>query len=327
MTLVVAMRNEATTIERCVRSILDQDYPGRLEILVADGRSTDQSRAVVAGLIVGHPHAHVLDNPGITQAAGWNLGIDAATGDIVGIVSGHAWLARDYVTRAVDALQRTGADMVGGPVRSVGQGSAGEAIALAGRSRFGVGGASFRYLDRVDRVDTVYMGLCRRELYRRLKFDERMVRNQDDELSYRLLDEGGVIVCDPAIRSWYLNRSRIGDLWSQYRSYGFWKVRVLARHPRQARPRHLIPAGMILAIVAPLLVAPARPLGAIAASAMAAVYGLANVMAASRTAIRADRPELIPLVSAAFAAMHLGYGTGMLEGVIREAVAALRRRA
>ena len=130
-----------------------------------------------------------------------------ARGDVIGIVSAHCELAPDYLSTAVETLERTGADMVGGLMRAVGEGPVGEAVALATSTPFGVGGARFHYTDAEEEVDTVYMGLCRAEVYRRLRFDEEMVSDQDDELSYRLLDEGGRIVCNPAIRSTYRNRS------------------------------------------------------------------------------------------------------------------------
>src|SRR6185503_9343107 len=117
------------------------------------------------------------------------------------IVSAHSELAPDYVTTALATLERTGAQMVGGPMHAVSESRLGRAVAAATSSRFGVGGAAFHYAETEQDVDTVYMGLCPADVYRSLRFDEEMVRNQDDELSYRLLDQGGRIVCDPAIRS------------------------------------------------------------------------------------------------------------------------------
>jgi len=201
VTLVVAMRNEVSNIERCLASLAAQDYPSdRLEVLVYDGGSTDGSADRAGRMLDGRPLAAVLANPRRIQSAAWNLGIAAASGDVVGILSGHAELAPGYVRAAVAALQRTGADMVGGPVRAIGDGLVAEAIAVATSTSFGAGGARFRLATQVEEVDTVYMGVARRPTYLRFPFDEEMVRDQDDELSYRLLDAGGRIVCDPAIQ-------------------------------------------------------------------------------------------------------------------------------
>ena len=137
------------------------------------------------------------------------------------------------------------ADIVGGPVRAVADTPIGAAIAIATSTPYGVGGARHHYLTEPAYVDTVFMGVARRETWLRYPFNEEFVRNQDDELSYRLLDAGGRIVCDPAIESFYRSRSTLGSLWRQYFDYGCWKVRVLQAHPRQARVRHLVPLALV----------------------------------------------------------------------------------
>lgn len=317
VSLLVAIKDEEANLGRGIRSILTQDYPSeRLEVIVADGRSTDRSREVVTAAIAGRQSSRIVDNPGITQAAGWNLGIDLASGDVIGIVSGHVELAPDYVRAAVAALRRTGADMVGGPVRAVSEGVIGEAVARAISSPFGVGGARFRYAVKEERVDTVFMGMSRAGLYRQLRFDEEMVRNQDDELSYRLLDLGGIIVCDPAIRSTYRNRVSLPSLWRQYFQYGSWKVRVIQKHPRQVRPRHLIPSAFVASLVVGLLLSPISLYARVVVGLTVAAYS-ATVLVATATVGRGapGRTRLaLPIV---FGTLHLAYGTGLLVGLVR----------
>jgi succinoglycan biosynthesis protein ExoA len=326
VTLVVGMRNEEDNIEACLRSVLAQEYPGRIELLVIDGRSTDRSREIAEGLIDGRSDARIIDNPRIIQAAAWNLGIDQATGDVIGIVSGHAELAPDYVASAVAALERTGADMVGGPARAISAGAVGEAVALAITTPFGVGGARFRYTTRQEAVDTVYMGLCRREVYQRLRFDEEMVSDEDDELSYRLLDDGGVIICDPRIRSAYRNRATIQGLWRQYFQYGYWKVRVMEKHPRQVRPRHLIPATYVTAMLASASLSPVSRLARRGLLGVVAAYWSTNLVASLVVALRARSPRVAPILPVAFATVHLGYGLGVIAGLGRRVEVLASRR-
>ena len=73
-------------------------------------------------------------------------------------------------------------------------------------------------------------------------FDEELVRNQDDELNYRLRDLGGRVLLSPEIKSEYVVRSRPRALISQYFQYGYWKVRVMQKHPRQMRVSHFVPS-------------------------------------------------------------------------------------
>ena len=159
VTMVVAMRNEIATIGRCLASLAAQDHPSdRLEVLVYDGGSTDGSMELATELVKDHPGWAVRPNPRQIQAAAWNLGIDAATGTYTGIVSGHAELDAGYVTASLAAIEETGATMVGGPVRAIGEGAIGKAVAAALSSPFGVGGARHHYLTERDEVDTVFMG-------------------------------------------------------------------------------------------------------------------------------------------------------------------------
>ena len=317
VTLVVAMRNEGSSIERCLASIAAQDYPAdHLEVLTFDGESTDDSVAIARAFVDGRPGWAVRTNPRRIQAAAWNAGIQAASGEVVGIVSGHAVLGPTYVRSAVDALVRSRADMVGGPVRSVAEGAIGAAIAIATSTPYGVGGARHHYLTEPEDVDTVFMGVARRETWLRYPFDEEFVRNQDDELSYRLLDDGGRIVCDPAIESSYRSRSTLRDLWRQYFDYGTWKVRVLQAHPRQARVRHLVPLALVTTIGSGAL------LGIVSRRARAAVafelglYAAATAAAAVRYRDR-DRPASAVLLATTYPIVHLAYGTGMLRGLWR----------
>jgi len=316
VTLIVAMRNEETNIERCIASIRAQSYPqDRLEVFVIDGASTDRSREVAAGLIAGLPGWHLVDNPRRIQAAAWNLGIARSSGDVIGILSGHSELHPDYVANAAETLQRTRATMVGGPVRALGGGRIGAAVALATSSPFGVGGARFRYLDREESVDTVFMGLCLADDFRNFLFDEELVRDQDDELSYRILDAGGTIICNPRIRSSYRSRSTYRSLWRQYFDYGFWKVRVMQKHPRQARPRQIIPAVFVATGAICLLLAPRAALARRGSVLVVGSYALAN-LAASFMTVRGDALRL-PYVSASYAVIHVAYGAGFVGGLIR----------
>jgi glycosyltransferase involved in cell wall biosynthesis len=311
------MRNEGSSIEQCLASIDAQDYPSDwLEVLVFDGESSDDSVATARAFTDGRPGWEVRTNPRLIQAAAWNAGIRVATGEVVGIVSGHAMLGPAYVRKAVDALFRTGADMVGGPVRAIADGAIGTAIAIATSTPYGVGGARHHYLTEPAEVDTVFMGVARRETWLRYPFDEEFVRNQDDELSYRLLDGGGRIVCDPAIESSYRSRSTLPSLWRQYFSYGYWKVRVIQAHPRQARLRHLVPLTLVTTLIAAALLGLVSRKARTTATLELGLYVAATGAAAIRYRDR-DRPASAVLLAIIYPILHVAYGAGMLRGLWR----------
>ncbi len=315
VTLVVAARNEEANIEACLRSLAEQDYePSLLEVLVVDGESTDRTRERAAAIVADHPGWRLLDNPRRIQAVAWNLGIREASGEVVGIVSGHAELAPDYVSHAVETLRRTGAAMVGGPVTAMTDGPISAAIGAAMASPFGVGGARHHYLTTEAETDTVFMGVATSDTYRANPFDEEMVRNQDDELSYRLIDAGHVIVCNPAIRSRYRVRSSIAALARQYWSYGYWKVAVLARHPRRAKARHLLPALVVggVAVIGPLSLVSGSARTLLLAGSLP--YVAVDAALAARQAREHGAASGLAM-SLAFPAMHVSYGAGFVRGL------------
>ena len=234
--------------------MLEQDYPSdRVEVIVADGQSTDDTCRRVRQLAAEYPQIEVvcIDNPGRIVPTGFNAALEEARGDVIVRVDGHTLIAPDYVQQCVAALERTGADNVGGRMNAEGETCVGRAVAAATSSAFGVGNARFHYSESEEWVDTVYLGAWRREVFRSIgPFDEEQVRNQDDEFNYRLLSAGGRILLSPRIRSRYFNRATFKSVAKQYFQYGFWKVRVMQKHPTQMRPRQFVPALFVLTLLA-----------------------------------------------------------------------------
>lgn len=314
------VRNEAEFIGRSLGAVLAQDYPhDRMEVFIADGMSTDATRKVIEALTRDYPDIdlRVLDNIGQMVATGLNRALEQAKGEVIIRVDGHTIIAPDYVRECVAQLKRTGADNVGGRMDAVSKSSFGQAVALATSSPFGVGGARFHYSDQEEWVDTVYMGAWPREVFERVGlFDEEQVRNQDDEFNYRLLSHGGKILLSPRIKSKYYNRSTPGSLWRQYFEYGYWKVRVMQKHPRQMRPRQFAPALFVAGLITALILLPFSFIGKYFALLVAASYVIAN-LTASLLVTRGRGWRVLALLPFAFATLHLAYGCGFLVGLVK----------
>jgi succinoglycan biosynthesis protein ExoA len=317
VTVIMPVRQEAGFIRHSLAAVLEQDYPRELlEILVADGRSTDGTPEIVRTLQSSHPGLRVIDNPGRIVPTGLNAALRQARGDVVVRVDGHTEIARDYVHQCVEALRRSGADNVGGAMVAYGATPFGEAVALASSTPFGVGNARFHYSDREEWVDTVYLGAWPRAVFARIGlFDEELVRNQDDEFNYRLLELGGRIWLSPRIRSRYTPRGTPAALWRQYFQYGYWKVRVMQKHPGQMRWRQFVPplfvAVLVLSAALALVSGPARALLGVVVLG----YTLANLAASIAVARRHGWRHLrrVPVV---FAILHGSYGIGFLKGLV-----------
>jgi len=317
VSVIMPVRDEAAYIKRSLGSVLAQDYPAdRLEILVVDGMSTDGTREVVVAAQATRSNLRLLDNPRGIVPPGLNIGIAEARGDIVVRVDGHCEIATDYVWRCVEHLLADDVEAVGGPIETIGETAEAQAIALAMSSWFGVGGSAFRTInDRPMLVETVAFPAYARETLRRLgPFDEELVRNQDDEYNYRLLKSGGRILLSPDIRSRYYSRGSLRKLWRQYYQYGFWKVRVMQKHPRQMRLRQFVPPAFVAALLGSLLFGMfLRPFRYVLAFILI-LYVMAD-LSASLSLGRAHGLRHVPRLLMIHPILHLSYGLGFLAGL------------
>ncbi len=312
------IRNEAAYIARSLGAVLAQDYPAdRMEILVVDGLSTDGTREAVLAHAAADPRIRLLDNPAGIVPPGLNIGIGQARGEIVVRVDGHCEIAPDYVRHCVEHLlaghEGTPVEAVGGPIETIGETDEAAAIALAMSSWFGVGGSAFRTIkDRPLLVETVAFPAYRRATLQRLgPFDEELVRNQDDEYNYRLLKSGGRILLSPDVRSRYYSRGSLRSLWRQYYQYGYWKVRVMQKHPRQMRARQFAPPALVAGLAgSAALGAVFRPFRWLL-GAVLILYLAANVFA-SLSLGRDHAPRLLVI----HPILHLSYGLGFLVGLV-----------
>lgn len=317
VSVVLPLRNESASIRDCLDSILAQDYPAdRFEVIVVDGESDDDTPEIAREYGRRDPRVRLVANPGRIVPTGMNIGIRNARGDVVARVDGHTRIAPDYVRTGVETLERTGADNVGGPMNAVGGGIFGDAVALATSSRFGVG-SYFHFGTEERSVDTVYMGMWPRSAFERVGlFEEELVRNQDDELSYRIRKAGGAIVLNPRMRSWYQNRQSIRRLARQYFQYGEWKVRVLQKHPRQMSWRHFVPPLFFVTLlvlgVASLFVPQSRFL----LGGLLLAYGGTILAIAAANALSKGIGTWLA-TAAAFLTIHLAWGAGFLAGLAR----------
>ncbi len=319
VSLIMPVRNEADFIGRCLDAVVGQDYPaGLLEIIIADGMSDDRTRNIITSYQERHPNISLIDNPERIAATALNRAIRKSAGEVVIRVDGHCEIARDYVSRCVAHLQKDGVDAVGGPITTVGQTAVARAIAVAMSSTFGVGDSGFRVLkDETRFVDTIAFPAYKRDLIERAGLcDEELVRNQDDEYNYRLRSLGAKLLLAADVQSTYYSRSSLKSLWRQYFQYGYWKVRVLQKLPRQMQLRQFIPPLFVGTLFAGVAMMPFSSFGMIVFGIPFGLYLVANLIASVITGARNNRrvAGLLPIV---FLILHISYGAGFLTGLIR----------
>lgn len=321
VSIVLPCRNEQGFIQDCLESILKQEPPeGGLEILVADGMSTDGTHEYLLKLAKAHPQIRVLDNPGRIVSTGLNAAIRAARGEIIVRMDAHTIYAPDYVRQCLAALNATGADNVGGPMQTTARTYKERAIRAVFHSAFAVGGARSHLANYEGSVDTVIYGCWKKEIFDRIGyFDEELVRNQDDEHNFRLVRAGGKIYQTPRIRSWYHVRGSLRTLFRQYMQYGYWKVLVIRKHRMPASWRHVVP-GAFLGSLCLLAAAGLFWTPALWAAAGLAVLYIAAALVASVIIAARTQWTLFPVLPVVIACFHFGYGYGFLRGILDFAI-------
>ena len=309
VSVIVPCLNEERHIEECLESIIANDYPkDKLEILVVDGYSKDKTREIVKTrgeqLALMGVQLRLLDNPKRIIPAAMNRGIAEAKGDIIIKMDAHCVYAKDYISKCVEHLEESGADNVGGVLKSIPANNSlmAKAIAVCLSHVFGTGGSYFRTgASEAMEVDTVAFGCYKREVFDKIGlYDERMVKTEDLELNSRLRKAGGKIMLFPDIKAlYYPSSNTLGDFFKHNVTDGIWAT-VPMRYGFHVSFRHWIP--LIFVLVLPVSIWPYIPI---------------SLFFSVQTAFREKDARLFFAMPLAFAARHIGYGIGSLAGLVK----------
>lgn len=324
VSVLVPVLDEERHISAAVAAMRSQRLDGELELIFIDGRSVDRTRSILETLAAEDPRIRVLDNPARRTPDGLNVGLAAARGEFVARMDAHTNYPPDYLARGVERLRRGDVAHVSGPQIPLGDGPWSRRVALALSTRLGTGGASFRHAagDEID-VDSGFTGVWRRStLERHGGWDEGWPVNQDAELAARIREEGGRLVCLPAMSADYIPRDSLKALARQYWRYGVYRAKTAGRHPGALRRSHVLAPGLVLALAGCVLPGPPGRAARVAVGAYLCAVAVVSAGGARRAG-GADAASL-PLV---FGAMHLPWGAGFLWGSLRfgPPMAALRR--
>ena len=309
VSVVMPVLNEERHLTDAVRSILTQDYQGELELVLAVGPSRDRTEEIAARLAAEDPRIVVVPNPTGRTPQGLNIAIKASQYSIIVRVDGHSILPSDYVRAAVETMEETGADNVGGIMAAEGVTPFEQAVARAMTSKIGVGNARFHTGGEPGEVETVYLGTFRRSALERVGgYDETFVRAQDWEMNHRIRQTGGTVYFTPRMRVTYRPRPNLRALAKQYFHTGRWRRVVGREHQGTLNLRYLAPP---IAVVAMTVGAVAGAFGFWPGWIIPGGYVLAIVGGAvvEGRGLPPTAWVRLPLV---YATMHLSWGIGFL---------------
>ncbi|MEY3176861.1 MAG: hypothetical protein RLZZ348_48 [Actinomycetota bacterium] len=307
ITVILPILNEEADLQNCISAILQQDYAGEIEIILALGPSKDKTNQIAQNLAAADKRIKLVNNPTGQTAKGLNLAIAESSFEIICRIDGHSEISNSYLKTAVSIMQEKGAVNVGGLMHADGQSGLQRTIAQAMRSKLGVGASKFHTGGKAGPSDTVYLGTFKKSaILAAGGFDERYIRAQDWELNHRMRAQGGLIWFDPRLVVTYRPRKSLSKLAKQYFQYGRWRRVISRQHPKTTNFRYLAPPVALvinlLSVVFGVLVAKIFFLPVLIYMTILIIGGLfigRNI---------ADK-LLMPIV---FATMHLSWGAGFI---------------
>ncbi len=320
VSVIMPIKNEERYIERSLGAVLAQNYPsGCLEVVIVDGNSSDRTRKLISQLTLTSKFpVSILDNPSGIVPKALNIGLRQAKGNIIIRVDGHCEVPPNYVITCVNSLNNEKVDCVGGTINTIGETYIAKAIAICMGSKFGVGNVDFRVGSTKSQfVDSVPFPAYRQEIFTLIgSFDEEMLCDEDDEFNYRLLHNNGHILLLPNLRTRYYSRGSLISLWKQYYRYGLWKVRILQKYPKQMRLRQFIPTIFVVSLISAVGFSMFTSIGWVILCFLLGVY-LLFLLIASIQASMIHEKKYFPLLPIIFAELHVSYGLGLINGLIK----------
>ena len=318
VSIIIPILNEENYIAKCIESIVSQDYPKEnMEAILIDGDSSDKTVEIIKSYIEKYPFIKILKNPNKTVQFALNIGIKGAVGKYIVRMDAHAEYATDYVSKCIEYLEKTGANNVGGPMIAKGKNDIQKVVAAAYHSPFALGGGKFHIEGFEGYADTVFLGSFEREYLLDIGlYDERLPRSEDDDLNFRIAENGGKIYITPEIKSVYYPRDSYKKLFKQYYEYGVWKVAVIKKHKKPARISHLIPMLFVLyLLVFGSLSIFLKPV-LYAFLAILAVYILLDAYFSFKSKYIRSFQNRLRLMYVHFI-LHLSYGLGFWQGIFK----------
>lgn len=319
VSIIMPVRNESGYIRTSVGSVLNQDYPpDRMEIIIIDGMSNDGTREIIKEISdnASQTDFQLLDNPEQITPKALNTGIKAANGDYILRVDGHCKLPPNYIQTCIKHLQNGEAENVGGMQKPVGLTYFGQAVALATSSPLFIGNSYFRYSEKKQFVDTVYLGAYPREVFEDIGlFDTELDRHQDYEFNLRLRLSGGKILYIPDLEVKYYPRTNLIKFFKQYYGYGFWKVRVMQKSNQAFRLRHFPPTMFSIGVILGALLSLLIPWLRIFYFGGLLLYVFLAMISSLYVSLSKKQLRYLPLLPVLFAVIHFGWGLGFWAGM------------
>jgi len=254
VSLCVIAFNEENYIGHLLEDIINQDYPHNLmEIVLVDGESKDSTRQIMVQFRKNYREdfidIKVLNNPKRTQPCGWNEALAAYSCEIFIKIDAHGSIPNDFVSKCVAALDE-GENIVGGQRPCILDAATpfSETLLLAENSMFGSSIAPYRNNPGKTYVKSMFHAAYKREVFDKVgKYNEKLVRTEDNEIHYRMRQAGYQFAFCPEIISYQHVRNSLGKMLKQKFSNGYWIGLTTGVCPKCLSVYHFVPFAFVTA--------------------------------------------------------------------------------
>lgn len=313
ISVLIAVKNESRFIGETLTTLSKQDYPkDLLEIIIIDGNSSDNTIEEARKYEHEFENFKIIENKSELSAAGWNLGIKEAKGEVISILSGHVLLEKSYYYKVVKNLTANICG-IGGKAIPIGFNKISKLVAAAYKSRFGSGGATYISGKKAEKAETISFGsYWKKDLMVVGGFDETVVRGQDWDLNLRLRKNGFILMFYPDIETRYYVRDSFSSLWKRQFLAGFWKWFINRKSAKHILFRHLIPGVFALLLILLTILSFASIISLYILIAMMIVYIIIVFAASITSGIKfSDMLYMLKI----FFIIHFAYGLGIILGL------------
>ncbi len=312
VSVIMPVLNEEGHLAAAAASILAQNYPGAIELILALGPSKDETDRIAAELAEADPRVVLMPNPRGLTTVGMNAAIKIAKHDYIIRVDAHSEPAQGYIKDGITELLSVGADLVGGIMDAKGRSAFQRAVAWAYTSKFGIGGARYHVGGAAGEAESAYLGIFRKSALERVGgYDEAIIRGEDWDLAQRIKKTGGLVWFSPELKVTYWPRGRWSRLAKQFYSTGVWRGDLTRRDLKRASKRYFAPPVLVLILILSWIdLLDANPLAIFPTAAY--LLGVAYLAISAKGLQLKDRVALLVVLPT----MHLSWGWGFIRGYL-----------
>jgi len=225
VSIIVPTFNSESTIDECLRSILELDYPKQLlEVIMIDGGSTDATTERAKAYPVK------LISSQLNPPAAYNLVLKTAEKEIIGLIDSDAKVEKGWLRKLVKHLDDPKVAGASGTVETWNKDKlVPRAIGYELSSRYR------RLPNTVERVATMNLLLKKKVTLEIGGFDEALPTQYDTDIGARIANAGYRIAFDSEAICYHFHRPTLRTFFKQQYKYGQNTWKLYFKHPRLAK--------------------------------------------------------------------------------------------